>query len=88
MAHAAVRETFEEVGLRINIDALAFVAEVPGDLGPRNPVHLFEVVLNHPLDLKPDQREIIRAEFVAPEAALARDLAPSVGAYLQACLTG
>lgn len=80
---AAVRETFEEVGLRIHLNELMFVAEVPGDLGPNDRAQLFEVVVNHPLDLIPDQLEIIRAEFVSPDIALQRELTPAVAAYLQ-----
>jgi 8-oxo-dGTP diphosphatase len=83
-AQAAVRETFEEVGLRLVEEDLVFKAEVPGDLSPRDWSHLFEIALAHPGEVTVDGREIIHAEFVTPEAALKRRLHENVRRYLQA----
>jgi ADP-ribose pyrophosphatase YjhB (NUDIX family) len=80
---AAVRETFEEVGLRLMEEDLVFKAEVPGDLGPRDLSHLFEIPLDQPGDVTVDGREIIDAEFVTPQAALKRRLHANVRRYLQ-----
>lgn len=83
-AQAAVRETFEEVGLHLVEEDLVFKAEVPGDLSPRDWSHLFEIKLAHTVEVTVDGREIIDAEFVTPEAALKRRLRENVRRYLQA----
>ena len=83
-AQAAMRETFEEVGIRVPEEDLVFLKEVPGELGPRDRAHLFEVQVEGPVDLKLDYREIVCAEFVAPEEALKRDLYEHVEIYLKA----
>ncbi len=84
----AVRETFEEVGIRLVEEDLVFKAEVPGDLSPRDWSHLFEVALAHPGEVSVDGREIIDAQFVTPEAALKRRLNTNVRRYLQARVSG
>lgn len=81
---AAVRETFEEVGLRVNTEHLKFIAEFPGDLGPQDRVHLFDVEVSSPVQVVIDQREIIEAEFVVPQEALNRDIHQHIVTYLQA----
>ena len=63
---AAVRETFEEVGLRILEKDMMFIAQVAGDLGPRDRAHLFQVEIEDPVDIEIDRREIRIAEFVDP----------------------
>jgi ADP-ribose pyrophosphatase YjhB (NUDIX family) len=87
-AQTAVRETFEEVGLRLIEEDLVFKAEVPGDLSPRDWSHLFEVALAHPGEVTVDGREIIDAQFVTAEAALKRRLNANVRRYLQARVSG
>ncbi len=79
---AAVRETFEEVGLRLNEKDLVFMAEVPGELGPNDRSHFFEVNVDHPFDVTVDGWEVIKAEFVTPEDALERGLHDNVRKYL------
>jgi len=81
---AAVRETFEEVGIHVPEEDLVFLKEVPGELGPRDRAHLFEVKMGGPVDLNIDCREIVYADFVAPEEALKRDLYEHVERYLKA----
>ena len=81
---AAMRETFEEVGIRVPEEDLVFLKEVPGEVGPRDRAHLFEVEVDGPVDLKIDCREILYAEFVAPQEALQRDLYEHVEIYLKA----
>ena len=80
---AAVRETLEEVGLKLNQKELVFIAEVAGDLGPLNRTHFFEVLVGGPIDIKIDGFEITRAEFVMPEEALNRPLNENVNDYLR-----
>lgn len=83
LEQAAVRETFEEVGLRLNEKDLHFIAELPGELGPCDRFHLFEVQVNGPVDVKIDGREIVRAEFIAPDKAFKRALYHHVENYLR-----
>lgn len=80
---AAVRETFEEVGMRIDEAHLVFIKEMPGDLGPNDRIHLFEVEIDRPEDVKIDGREIIGAEFITPQEALKLDLYEHVKKYIR-----
>jgi len=82
---AAVRETFEEVGLQIHENDLMFIAEVAGDLGPRDQVYLFQVEVDNPVDIEIDRREIRVAEFVEPETAAKRALDKNIRNYLNSC---
>ncbi len=83
---AAVRETFEEVGIHLEEKALVFFKEVPGDLGPRDRARIFAVQLESPPTVKIDAREIVHAEFVTPEEAMQRNLYLHVKSYLQSCV--
>ena len=80
---AAVREVFEEVGIRIAPEALQFVAEVVGDLGPNDSAHVFEIDIASPVDINIDGVEIVRAEFVSPVDAHHRALSEHVESYLK-----
>jgi len=80
---AAVRETFEEVGLQIHEKDLMFIVEVAGDIGPRDRAHLFQVEIDGPVDIEIDRREIRIAEFVEPEEALKRTLDENIRDYLR-----
>lgn len=84
LEQAAVRETFEEVGVSLNEKDLVFIAELRGELGPCDRVNLFEVKLNGPVDVEIDGREIITAEFVAPDKALKRALYHHAERYIRA----
>lgn len=79
----AVRETFEEVGICLEQRTLAFIAEMPGELGPNDRAHLFEVEVDTPLDVVIDGREIVKAEFVMPEEALNRVLDRQIEGYVR-----
>ena len=81
---AVARETFEEVGIRLNEEDLVFISEVKGELGPNNPTYLFEVQIDCPVNVRIDGREIVKAEFVLPEEALKRALNEHVAGYLRA----
>jgi len=81
---AAIRETFEEVGVRVNEKDLVYIAQVPGDLGTNDRAHFFEVVVNGSVDVKIDEWEVVSAEFVTPEEALRRPLYKHVEWYLRA----
>lgn len=79
---AAVRETFEEIGVDVNEDKLLFISEMSGDLGAHNREQLFEVEVDDQVDIKVDEREIVFAEFVMPKDALKRTLNKNVREYL------
>lgn len=85
---AAVREAFEETGVQISEKDLVFVAQVPGDLGPRDIAHLFEVAVNGPVRIRIDGREIVEAEFVPPDKALERVINEELAAYLRTRVHG
>jgi 8-oxo-dGTP diphosphatase len=84
-AAAACRELSEEVGLIVR----------PGDLRQaceivlwrdyrRDHVTIFELALaGPPPSLSIDRREVVAADFVAPEAALRAPLSPFLRAYLE-----
>ena len=71
---AAIRELFEEVGIRLKEEALSFVTEVAGDLGPGDRARIFQAQTEDRPAIRIDRREISAAEFVAPEEALQREL--------------
>jgi 8-oxo-dGTP pyrophosphatase MutT (NUDIX family) len=80
----AVREAFEEVGLRLDPEGLAFIAQVPGELGPNDRAHIFEIKMDGPVDVVIDGREIVKAEFVLPEEAVHRVLDKQIEGYVHA----
>lgn len=80
---AAVRELFEEVGIRVDEEALSFVAEVAGDLGPGDRARIFKAQTKDRPAIRIDRREISAAEFVAPEEALQRLLDGNVEKMLR-----
>ncbi len=82
LAEAAVRETYEEVGIQLNVDDLVKVGEASGDLGPHDTSNFYEVAIEHKVDITVDGREIISGEFVAPGDAMHRTLNPIVRSYL------
>lgn len=83
LARAAVRETDEEVGIRLAPADLAFVTVAAGEMGPRDRVHIFETEVTGPVDIAIDHREIVEAAFVRPDEALRRPLNDAVAAYLR-----
>jgi 8-oxo-dGTP diphosphatase len=82
---AARRELAEEVGVAVAPGALRLVAEIPSTFEwRRDRCSFFEIELAGPIEPRVDRREVVWADFVAPEAALADHLAPPVRAYLEA----
>jgi 8-oxo-dGTP diphosphatase len=80
---AARRELAEEVGLVVPPEALTLAREMTARWdGRRDHVAIFELHLAARPPLRPDGREIVGAEFMAPAAALAHSLSPFVRAYL------
>ncbi len=83
-AAAACRELGEEVGLAVRPEELARVREVVdwSDYR-RDHVTIFELRLDAPPALQVDNREIVAADFMTPEAALASRISPFVRVYLE-----
>jgi 8-oxo-dGTP diphosphatase len=81
----ACRELAEEVGLDIAPDALRLAQEMTALWDWRHDhVAIFELRLATRPRLRPDGREIVAAEFMAPAAVLAGEISPFVRAYLAA----
>ena len=81
---AARRELREELGLLIQPEDLVLAREVIVDWGfRRERVRVFELHLRAAPDLQIDNREIVAARFVDPQALLAEDgLPPFIRAHL------
>lgn len=81
----ACRELAEEVGLDIAPDALQLAHEMTALWDWRHDhVAIFELRLAARPLLRPDGREIVAAEFMAPTTVLAGEISPFVRAYLAA----
>jgi 8-oxo-dGTP pyrophosphatase MutT (NUDIX family) len=69
-----VRETFEETGLRLDLDALVLTSRwiTPEGLPKRFDTYFFLAAIERDVNVTIDQREIVDAMWIAPRAALAR----------------
>lgn len=82
---AACRELQEELGLRTEPQALVHVRDVVLRFEHRRDhVSLFALRLDEMPTPRPDNREIIEARFLSPEAVRALPLSPLLSAYLAA----
>ena len=80
---AAQRELLEEVGIDLPAAALRFAREIVGRVAyTEDHVHLFEVQVEQVPAVRVDGREVVWAEFLPPEEAIARGLAEYVRRYL------
>jgi 8-oxo-dGTP diphosphatase len=84
-AAAARRELREEVGLDLPAGRLRLAREVTVRFEScADHVQVFELALDAEPRLRPDNREIVAAEFLAPAAALRDpDMPPYIRTYLQ-----
>ncbi len=81
---AVLRETFEEVGLKLRAEDLRLVEVSEHDWENRHDtVHLFETQLSAPPSLQIDNREIVEARFVTPAEARTLQVAPQLSGYLR-----
>jgi len=81
---AARRELHEELGLVVGRADLSFVSGVLERWEDRRDhVHIFEMRPNNAPQFRPDGREVIGAEFMTPQAALAVPLVPFIRTYLE-----
>lgn len=81
---AARREIKEELGLDVEEDALVYIGETMQRWEyRRDRVWIFELSLGAAPRLRLDRREVVGAEFMTPEAALALEIAPFIRTYLE-----
>ncbi len=84
---AALREMEEEIGLSsidLSSHALRAVGCVCGEWdGRKDRVHFFELHLDQMPELRLDNREIIDAHLVSPEALRSMAMTPPVAGYLR-----
>lgn len=81
---AAARELFEEVGIRVEPEALRFLGEFlnPGEF-KKDHVNLFAVELAEEPAVVIDHREVVWADFMTVEAALEKRLFAVLRLYLE-----
>ena len=81
---AAVRELFEEVGIRADPQALVFRGEVVVDFESKiDHAFFFDLRLEHEPHFEPDRREVASAEFVSAAELPSRPLTPHLRRYLE-----
>jgi 8-oxo-dGTP pyrophosphatase MutT (NUDIX family) len=80
---AARRELLEEVGIAAPAVALRYVREIVWRVAhAEDHVHLFELHVEEEPVVRVDGREVVWAEFLAPDEAIARGLPEYVRRYL------
>jgi 8-oxo-dGTP pyrophosphatase MutT (NUDIX family) len=85
--HAARRELQEELGITVPEEALSLAQETVACWDYRQDhVWIFELKLSDLPTLRPDNREIVEARFMAPEVVLGLDVSPFVRSYLEAAI--
>jgi 8-oxo-dGTP diphosphatase len=82
--HAAARELREEVGIEVAPERLRFVREIVHESDYREDhSHVFELELDASPVFDPDGREVVWADFLRPEEALAHPLSVPLRIYLE-----
>lgn len=81
---AALRELREEVGIAADAAHVAYYGEIVHASGyAEDHAHVFELRCNAAPDVHVDRREVVWAEFLSPEDALARGVVGVVRRYLE-----
>ena len=81
---AAARELREEVGVCVEADQLAYYGELVHHTGyAEDHAHVFELRCGAAPELRVDRREVIWADFLTPEDALALGVVGVVRLYLE-----
>jgi len=80
---AALRELSEEVGIRARAEQLAYRGEIVTTHYAEDHAHVFELHCEAAPEVRIDRREVVWADFIAPDEALARPLVPPVRRYLE-----
>jgi 8-oxo-dGTP diphosphatase len=84
MLDAAVRELFEEVGIRAAAHELAYHGEIVNPSGyAEDHAHFFELHCEEAPEVRVDAREVIWARFMTPDEALAGGVVRVVRLYLE-----
>ena len=89
LAQALVRETQEELGLRVAVGQLLAIVESisPEPDYPKHVVHLiFDVSSAPEADLTPVDDAVLGARFLSETEILAADVRPPIAEFLTACL--
>jgi len=89
LAHALVRETQEELGLRVAVGPLLAIVESisPDPAYAKHVVHLiFDVSAAPEADVAPQDAAVLGARFLSEPEILAADVRPPIGEFLTACL--
>ena len=80
----AQRELFEEVGIRAEAEQLAYYGELVYRMRyAEDHAHFFELRCGAAPEVRVDRREVIWAEFLTPEDAIARGVVGVVRRYLE-----
>jgi 8-oxo-dGTP pyrophosphatase MutT (NUDIX family) len=81
---AAVRELGEEVGIRASAQQLAYYGEIVHPSGyAEDHAHVFELRCAELPEVRVDAREVMWAQFMTPDDALARGVVGVVRRYLE-----
>ena len=89
LAQAVIRETQEELGLRVAVGQLLAIVESisPEPDYPKHVVHLiFDVSSAPEADLTPVDDAVLGARFLSETEILAADVRPPIAEFLTACL--
>ena len=89
LAQALIRETQEELGLRVAVGQLLAIVESisPEPDYPKHVVHLiFDVSSAPEADLTPVDDAVLGARFLSETEILAADVRPPIAEFLTACL--
>jgi ADP-ribose pyrophosphatase YjhB (NUDIX family) len=89
LAHALIRETQEELGLRVAVGPLLAIVESisPEPDYEKHVVHLiFDVSAAPEADLTPLDAAVLGARFLSETEILAADVRPPISEFLTACL--
>jgi ADP-ribose pyrophosphatase YjhB (NUDIX family) len=89
LAHALIRETQEELGLRVAVGALLAIVESisPDPAYEKHVVHLiFDVSAAPDADVAPQEAAVLGARFLTETEIAAADVRPPIAEFLAACL--
>lgn len=89
LAHALVRETQEELGLRVAVGPLLAIVESisPDPDYAKHVVHLvFDVSAAPEADVAPQEAAVLNARFLGETELTAADVRPPIAEFLVACL--
>ncbi len=89
LAHALVRETQEELGLRVAVGPLLAIVESisPDPDYAKHVVHLvFDVSAAPEADVAPQEATVLNARFLGETELTAADVRPPIAEFLVACL--